>query len=274
MRLDLEKTVSFCDIGMDYVVLHPDVAGYIQGDGDDHALVQSRYMSDFRPSSMEEVQVAKPRIRNGNVSPFLAYFKGAKAQGSIGHAFNAMIKAIAYGYPEAAAQSAMAINAFAQGVKKDAILPEASTLSSGIVSKEDNFHKNLADLITSKGKPYKFEEVASKLGFEFGLSIPDFGIQSLENVPNVATFVQAKAFMDTVFAQSIPVKFSEMKAIIRKEATLWSVEDFVKVSLYINEYASVAKCFRGTTHKREAGLLASQIEGKYLAVYELLSMRD
>lgn len=287
LRLNLESTVTYCDIQVDYVVLHPSCAAYIQGDGDDHALVQSVYMSNFRPSSGEKVQVVKPEFRTGNTDEALAYFKGAKAQGSIGYAFNAMLKAKVINNRGMFAAASTAINSFAQGVKKDAILPEASEMIS--VSREfsdlredniGNYEFNLAGLITSKNDAQKFSEFANLLGFEFRLPIPVVTEEVIDRVYNetITTFVKAKQVVYTMTndcAVSAGFQsFVDLKDAIRKEASLWSVADFIKVSMFFREYAKMSASFRGFTHHRESGLLASQLEGKYLAIYDLLKHRD
>lgn len=285
LRVELVNTVGYCDMGVDYVVLHPDCAKYIQGDGDDHALVQSKYLSSFRASSEEQVEVSKPQFRTGNVNESLAYFKGAKAQGSIGYAFNAMIKALVAKESKLAADAANAINAFAQGVKKDAILPEASEMASGqffkaaVKENPTDFLINLAGLITSKNDPDKFAGFAATLGFDFGINFPIFDLKKEDKSykSKVTNFVQAKNVMAEMTNDCAILagfeSFTDLRNTIRKEASLWSVEDFIKVSLFFLEYAKMAFTFRGFTHHRVSGLLASQLEGKYLAIYDLLARR-
>jgi hypothetical protein len=240
-------------------------------------------MSSFRPSSGEKVEVTKPEFRTGEVDEALAYFKGAKAQNSIGCAFNGMIKALVSNDVRQASEAAMAINAFAQGVKKDAILPEATSLINGQSFKEalkenpTDFLINLAGLITSKNDINKFVGFSYALGFDFEFNFPEFETKAWSDTNKITTFAQAKKVIknDTVTcAQKAGFSsFEELRTAIRKDADLWSVEDFEKVSLFFLEYSEMAFAFRGLTHHREPGLLASQLEGKYLAIFTLLMER-
>lgn len=282
LRVQIEKSVQ-TDMGVDIMVLHPDCAKPSQADEDDHGQIQTTYLSEFRTSSGEEVLVVKPSIRDGFPSEYLAYLKGAKAQGSIGLAFNAMVKALVSNQPILAKEATIAINSFAQGVKKDAVLPEASELTSAglgfanaLKKGKVSFEMNLAGLITSKGKPEIFAGFASELGFNFGFNLPTVKFQYKDKVykNKITNFVQAKLVMSEKTQKCVVAAgfetFEDLRTAIRKDASLWSAGDFEKVALFFLEYAKMAEGFRGYTFHQQSGLLASQLEGKYLAIYTLL----
>jgi hypothetical protein len=112
------------------IIMHPDAAKRIQGDGDDHVLIMFDIMSTFKPSSDEEPIGRSNEDLGYEFSRFYFYVKGYSSQQSIGTTFNMMLEVIAHLLDQGETDLTevfdifgCALDAFAQGIKKNKAVP-------------------------------------------------------------------------------------------------------------------------------------------------------
>ena len=112
------------------IIMNPDDAAYIQGDGDDHGTILYDLESTFHPEDDEAPIIARDVDDLGyDFGRLFFYFKGMVAQQSIGTTFNRMLQCLA-AFKDAKKNPmpiyttfGAALDIFAQGIKKNLKTP-------------------------------------------------------------------------------------------------------------------------------------------------------
>lgn len=115
------------------IVMNPEDAGYLQGDGDDHVILLLDLVSTFVAGS-DESDIERVKLPDNITDRIHLFFKGATAEKSIGSAFNNMLKVLAV-YKDCGkdpkyvfSKFGGALDQFAQGIKKNFTLPDNNDL--------------------------------------------------------------------------------------------------------------------------------------------------
>lgn len=192
--------------GEDVIVLHPGIAGYVQGDNDDHMLVIPGYVSLFKAGCGEPVLVRadESKLHKLNVQEMdrltLILYPWI-AQARIGLVFNSMLRAIAA--VKACGKSGdlvsrvygSALDVLAQAVKKPYVLPNLGRLtevSNSLVekaSKRKDLVRTLGHLsalcVVKRAK--KVDEIRSRVRALWGYTLPELKTFEVET-PSLSNY--------------------------------------------------------------------------------------
>ncbi len=211
------------------VVANPDDAAYIQGDSDDHVLILHTLVTDFRPTSESPMNVRKPEVDKCSDRIYL-YFKGYVAQKSIGSTFNMLLECLAI-YKDADLDPkpvferfGSALDQFAQGIKKNYILPKLHELRAEKEAILER-HQEKAGKFTKMAKIYLCrdneipEHIAMDIKTVYGKDVADSLAERTMLVPK-ADFLPEDADKFAKFAKAFVYNTEEYKSPVEWEYNL------------------------------------------------------